>query len=341
MGGPKFEPDDTIPLNSNSASPVRLAGKPGAGGDWRTLPQFTALSKGDQNLFTNYADNGNPVLLQSTRDLLCASIVEGATFQDAALQPTLLESLRKAPSECFGPMSNLLGGNASYSSPDLGRMSDKDVKNAQKRLMRIIGAIAEALSKAKTNDAKTILVTALDAYGHGAAAKMILVDSSDPQVQQFPQVGDLYYGGGVVGLNTVGFGITPDGISKPSLLAATAAHAHGHVRRDSWHRDHPTPKGSYVHFVDEIFAYYTEFLVTWDQDGRPSGQDMEKATDALLGKGRSTPYRYSQATGDEETKIKGATDYITLTGKGKDNMQKAPTPRALMPEGADWSILNE
>jgi hypothetical protein len=327
-------PVDTDFYVCSPGSKVMLTGK--AAG-WRNLPQFKALSQADQNLFTSFAGNAGSSVPQATRESICGGIVNGATFKDSTLLPALLDSLRLAPEQCFGPMSNLLSGNSAYSSPDLSRMSDKDPKNAQKRLMRIIGAIAQTLASAATSEAKTILSNTLDAYALGNPVKLILVDSSDPQVAQLPNVGDLFYGNGSIGLNTVGFGIAPDKIDKPSLMAATAAHGYGHARRESWHKANPTPNGSYEHYVDEVFAYYTEFAVTWNRQGRPSGQDMEKATDAL----NKGPYIYSQATGDVATNIKNATAFITLSGKGKDPMQQAPDPKPLAPDGSSWSYLND
>jgi hypothetical protein len=319
-------PIDTDRYVCKPGSKVMLTG---AKAGWRNLPEFKAINPTDQGMFTDFADTGNQAMTSGARDTSCASIVGSDTFKDANLLPTLIACLHMAPDQLFGPMSTFITTNASYTSPNLDRMADKDVGNAKKRLMRIIATIGSEYSK-MSGPAQKILANTLDAYTTGASIKLVLVDDSDKQVHDFPNVGDLYYGGGLVGLNTVGFGITPDSVNLTTNLAATAAHAFGHSLREA--QVGSTAKGSFEHWVDEIFCYYTEFVVTYQSQGMPSGTAMEKATTQL----QQGPYTYNQATGAIAAKIKDATTTMTSNAN-----TAAPSPTNIDAQFENWSFLND
>ncbi len=317
---------------ANPGSVVQLAGGSSAGSGWRDSPQFKALSAGDQGMFLNFVntDNGQ---LKATRDGSCNTIIMSDAFKEPAIQLSILESMRSASGPVINELSRYMP-SASFLTPDLSKMSNKDVKNAQCCLVRIIGAMCKVYAHAKTPDVKTIMQNTLDGYCTGMTAIMILVDGTDPIVSAHSNVGDLVYRDRRIGINTVGFGISATGIQKSLDMVCTLAHGYGHYLRFPFHQANPTPDNSSNHFADEIFSYYTEFAVRWDTNGHPSGDDMEKATDAL----NRAPYKYSSATGDEQKLIKAISDRMRMAGK--DSNAQAPDPAGSRPDGASWNYLN-
>lgn len=297
--------------------------------EWQKTPQFKALSDADKQMFRSYVATGQPAMAQSVRESCVVTILSSAQFIDANIQPTFLEVIRKSPNAIIGPLSNFIA-TPGFTAPNLSKLKDQDVGNAQRRGLRLIGAIGKTLAQVSIDPGKTILGNTIDAFGIGDKVKPVFVDDTDPIVQANPNVGDLVYGGGSVGFNVIGFGIKPDGIDKELDLACTAAHALAHCLREAWHAANPTPNGSHNHFLDEIYAYSTEFAVRWlNNSGHPTTDDMEKACDALM----KPPYKYGSATGDEAEKIKAT---VALVKKGGGESQRPPPP-----DGASWNTTND